>query len=57
MALPLAVLFMVGGGVYAVLWNKERQENPCIDCVRQKEIADEIYFGKKSADSHRGSRI
>lgn len=54
--LPLAVLFVIGGASYAIHWSQERRNNPCVDCKRQQEIADEIYFGKKK-NTHSGSRI
>ncbi|CUE73128.1 Hypothetical protein, putative [Bodo saltans] len=45
--LPLALLFAVGGGAWAMKWSQDRRDHPCVDCKRQQEIAEEIYFGKK----------
>jgi hypothetical protein len=45
--LPLSILFVLGGGAWAIKWSQDRRDNPCVDCKRQQEIAEEIYFGKK----------
>nr|CCC51732.1 conserved hypothetical protein [Trypanosoma vivax Y486] len=53
---PFAVLFALSGFCYTCWWNDKRsKEGPCIDCKRQKEIMDEIYFNKHPVS--KGSRL
>jgi hypothetical protein len=44
--LPLAIVFVIGGAAYAIQWSNERRANPCVDCKRQKEIADEFTLAR-----------
>ncbi|KAH9577983.1 hypothetical protein LSM04_001691 [Trypanosoma melophagium] len=47
MLLPATLLFALGGFCYTFWWNEKRsREGPCIDCKRQQEIMEEIYFKK-----------
>lgn len=50
MILPLALLFTCGGIAFTMKWNYDRQQEGgvCVDCVRQKEMMDEVYFNKSS---------
>ncbi|KAK7202301.1 hypothetical protein NESM_000302000 [Novymonas esmeraldas] len=48
--LPATLLFAVGGIVYTFKWNSDRQKDGggvCVDCVRQREMIEEVYFSKK----------
>lgn len=53
--LPLSILFVLGGAAYAIKWSQDRRDNPCVDCKRQHEIAQEIYFGKKPPTKNTGT--
>ena len=47
--LPFAVVFAFCSMAYVIYESTQRHANPvCVDCNRQKEIAEEIYFGKKT---------
>ena len=47
--LPIAVVFAFISVAYVIYESTQRHKNPvCIDCNRQKEIAEEIYFGKRT---------
>jgi hypothetical protein len=46
-AIPLAACFAVTGITYTMYWNSKKGSLACVDCKRQAEIADEVYFGKK----------
>ncbi|KAG5490836.1 hypothetical protein JKF63_00958 [Porcisia hertigi] len=48
--LPLTLLFAVGGIAYTFKWNSDRQKDGggvCVDCVRQREMVEEVYFTNK----------
>ncbi|ORC85536.1 uncharacterized protein TM35_000341480 [Trypanosoma theileri] len=45
--IPATLLFAIGGFCYTYWWNDKRsREGPCIDCKRQQEIMEEVYFKK-----------
>lgn len=55
--LPFALLFSVGSIGYVLYDNVSRRGNTvCVDCNRQKEIAEEIY-GKKPMKPIAGTRM
>ncbi len=42
-----SLLFAVGGGVFlSGMFEREEDMRVCRNCARQKEIVEEIYFGK-----------
>lgn len=48
--LPLTVIFTLCGIAYTFKWNADRKnDGACVDCVRQREIVEEIYFNKRPA--------
>ncbi|KPI89364.1 hypothetical protein ABL78_1490 [Leptomonas seymouri] len=57
--LPLTLLFSFGGIAYTFKWNSDRQKNNgvCIDCERQREMMEEVYFNKKNEGAHKGYRL
>lgn len=56
--LPLSTLFAVGGIWYSIWWGLKRPtEVPCIDCERQREIVQEVYFGKIDKKSKMGRQM
>ncbi|GET93774.1 unspecified product [Leishmania tarentolae] len=57
--LPITLLFAVAGIAYTFKWNSDRQKNGggvCVDCVRQREMVEEVYFNKKPL-TQKGSRL
>ena len=55
-AIPTAATFTILTVGVTVMWGFENRDNPtaCVNCKRQKEIAEEIYFGKKD-NTRRGT--
>lgn len=57
--LPVTLLFALGGIAYTFKWNADRQKEGngvCVDCVRQREMIEEVYFNKKPA-TQKGYRL
>ena len=56
--LPFAGVFALSSAAYVVYESAQRRKNPvCIDCNRQKEIAEQIYGpGSKSSASRNSAR-
>jgi hypothetical protein len=55
--LPIVGAIFAVCGVYYSISSSQRREDICIDCNRQKEIAEEVYFGKKSSPIQKGFRL
>lgn len=47
--LPLSVLFVFGAAISVIIDSQKQKESGavCVNCDRQREIAEEIYFNKK----------
>lgn len=57
--LPIALLFAASGIAYTFRWNSNRQKDGggvCVDCARQREIVEEVYFNKRPS-MQRGYRL
>ncbi|RHW69729.1 uncharacterized protein TEOVI_000164500 [Trypanosoma equiperdum] len=53
---PAALLFAAGGFYFTCRWNNERaKDGPCINCKRQQEIIEEVYFNKQTVQ--KGNRL
>ncbi|KAF8291472.1 hypothetical protein TcYC6_0121560 [Trypanosoma cruzi] len=47
MLVPTTLVFAIGGFCFTCWWNNKRaKEGPCVDCKRQQEIMEEMYFRK-----------
>jgi hypothetical protein len=60
LVLPITLLFALGGIAYTFKWNSDRQKEGngvCIDCARQREMVEEVYFNKKNDSAHKGYRL
>lgn len=58
--LPLTVVFAIAGIAFTFKWNSDRQKEGngvCIDCARQREMMEEVYFDKKNPSAHKGYRL
>lgn len=58
--LPITLFFAVAGIAYTFKWNSDRQKEGngvCVDCVRQREMVEEVYFNKKNENAHKGFRL
>lgn len=58
--LPITLAFAIGGIAFTFKWNSDRQKEGngvCVDCVRQREMVEEVYFNKKNENAHRGYRL
>ncbi|KAG5464519.1 hypothetical protein LSCM1_00709 [Leishmania martiniquensis] len=57
--LPITLLFAMSGIAYTFKWNSDRQKEgggACVDCARQREMVEEVYFSKRPA-VQRGCRL
>ena len=53
----VAAIFAAGGIYYSISSSARREGQICVDCDRQKQIAEEVYFKKKTPVVQKGYRL
>ena len=53
----IAAIFAAAGIYYSISTSTRRDGQICVNCDRQKQIAEEVYFNKKPAAVQTGYRL